>query len=115
MKLTATQLRQIIASEVRRLSEAAHPEPLEDFGHGGGKTFEALEEIQQDWEVNFDEADPSMSAAGESAWVEQCAEARKELEKLWAEAYNTVQDKLLDGQYTIGTGMPDEGSGAPDF
>ena len=99
MKVTQSQLRSIIKQEVRRLSEVMSPEPIEDFGHGGGAVFGALEEIQQDWEVNFDEGDPSMAAAGAGAWSEQCAAARADLEAKWAAAYNEVQEKLLSGEY----------------
>lgn len=115
MKITASQLRKIISSEVSRsLKEArVKPEPLDDFGHGGGLTFEALEEIQSDWEGNFDAGDPSMAASGKSGWAAQCEAARNELERLWADAYNTVQDRLLDGWYEIEAGMPDEGAGTP--
>jgi hypothetical protein len=66
-----------------------------------------LYEIQEDWTENYDN--------GTQGWAEQCQAARDELEAKWAAAYNEVFEKLQDGQYEMNAGMPDEGSGTPDF
>lgn len=109
MKITSSALRKLILSEIQRATRPRRyrQEPIKDFSHGGSHTYEGLVEIQEDWTENYDDGAPN--------WAAQCQAARDELESMWAAAYNEVFEKLQDGQYELGAGMPDEGDATPRF
>lgn len=97
MKLTATQLRKIIAEEVaaarggRRLSEAA-----EDVGLAASQFVDLT---AASWADSYDDADPVMAHAGQDAWDAQVDAARAELDERMEEVLRDVEDKLFGGAY----------------
>ena len=110
-KMLAKLIREAIADKKgakgpKTLAEVVQQtEPIQDFSHGGGKTYEAINEIKDDWlEMGLD--DPSIQATAEelgvdpvTVWEVQVDSAAQELEERWAQVYNEVQDKLVNGDF----------------
>lgn len=114
MKLNSKVLAKMIREELARagakrapkkLAEIQVPEPLEDFSHGGGIIYDALQELKIEW-LELGDEDPSVMANAEELgidpgklWALQVEPAIAELESRWAEAYNEVQEKLINGDF----------------
>lgn len=92
MKITSSQLRRVIAEEVRRrLSEGpAEVAKAEDAW---------VDAIQEAWQGAYDSTSPSMAAVGPEAWESQVEEAVAELVDRHAKLVAEIEDKLWGGQY----------------
>jgi hypothetical protein len=114
MKLNAKVLTKMIQEELTRagakrapkkLAEIQAPEPIDDFSHGGYPVYDALQEIKDDWmELGVDDPSVLGGAAAENMdstafWEVQVDAAIEELDSRWAEVYNEVQEKLINGGF----------------
>lgn len=104
MKLTNRQLQGIIKEEVRKALRGRIDETAGLFP-GGGKTQEALDEINDEW-IRSGEGDPSLASTAAdlgvepmALWSEQVEAAIEDLTNRWTEAYDAVDSKLVDGGY----------------
>jgi hypothetical protein len=96
MKLTATQLRRIIAEEVKR---ATLKEEL-GYGTGSAELQTMLDVVCDGWKSQFDPKDPSMDASGgKQVWEAQCEAACEVLGEKIEELIMQVEDQLHDGVY----------------
>jgi len=92
MKITANQLRNIIAEEVSKLVK-------EDLGPTSGLGMRAALAVVEALKDRFDPGDPSMAAAGKRAWAQQCDAARDDFAVAFEGAMGEVLDKLYNGEY----------------
>jgi hypothetical protein len=101
MKLNATQLRKIIAEEVRnvrgrRLAES--PGTMNAAGVLQARVNYG-DVIGNAWKGNYDETDPSMSASGQESWSGQVDAAVDELQDRLEALEAEIEDKLYNGGY----------------
>jgi len=99
MKLTATQLRKIIAEEVKRATLK------EELGHGTGSAElqTMLDVVCDGWKAQFDPKDPSMDASGgKPVWEAQCEAACEVLGEKIEELIMQVEEDLHLGQFYRG-------------
>ena len=98
MKITSTQLRKIIAEEVKkaRLKEVV-------AGPVGSAELQTLLDVVCDsWQSQFNPSDPSMDAAGgKSTWVHQCEMACDVLGEKIEEIIMQVEENLHNGEYFV--------------
>jgi len=101
MKLTATQLRRIIAEEVKRATLREGSDELSvASGDYAYKLDEMIAEIRNHFKSQFNPMDPSMDAAGgKPAWDAQCDAACEDLEKKINSLIMDVEEDLHDGVY----------------
>jgi len=103
MKLTATQLKKIIAEEVRRARGGSR---LSEGPSEVITQLDALVETLRDaWSGAYDDSDPSMAAGGRDRWIDQVDVAVEELARLLGEAVSDVERRLYDGEFDA-TGRP---------
>ena len=106
MKLTATQLRKIIAEEVKR---ATLKEEL-GYGTGSAELQTMLDVVCDGWKAQFDPKDPSMDASGgKSVWEAQCDAACEVLGEKIEELIMQVEEDLHLGQFYSEANMPYSG------
>lgn len=97
MKLTAAQLRKIIAEEVKR---ATFKEEL-GYGTGSAELQTMLDVVCDEFKSQFDPMDPDMEAnGGKQAWEAQCDEACVVLGKKIEELIMQVEENLRLGQFS---------------
>jgi hypothetical protein len=92
MKITANQLRKIIAEEVAKLVS-------EDVGPTSGLGMRAALAVVEALKDRFDPNDPVMAANGKRAWDQQCDASRDDLAIALEGAMGDVLDKLYNGEY----------------
>ena len=107
MKITATQLKQIIAEEIKRA------QLTEKHGGGGNHAVyssaisSALEAVCDEFKSQFDPMDPSMDASGgNQVWEAQCDEACEVLSQKFEELIMQVEEDLHLGKFYSETGAP---------
>jgi len=94
MKITAQQLRKIIAEEVKRAT------PKEELGYGTGSAElqTMLDVVCDGWKSQFDPEDPSIdTSGGKPAWDAQCDYACEVLGKKIEELMMQVEEALHRG------------------
>ena len=104
MKITATQLKKIIAEEIKRAV-------MNEAGETGPRDWDAikpmLDLICDGWKSQFDPMDPSMDASGgKPVWEAQCDEACVVLGEKIDELIMQVEEDLHTGQFYSETSMP---------
>lgn len=106
MKITASQLRKIIAEEVKKvkLKESVGMSP------GSAEMQTMLDVVCDGWKSQFDPKDPSMDASGgKPVWEAQCDAACEVLGEKIEELIMQVEEDLHLGQFYSETGMPFSG------
>ena len=103
MKITAAQLKQIIAEEIKRA------QLTEEQGGGGNPELyssvisSVLETVCDEFKSQFDPMDPSMDASGgKQVWEAQCDEACEVLGEKIKELIIQVEEDLHLGQFYKG-------------
>jgi hypothetical protein len=97
MKLTATQLRRIIAEEVKRVTLK------EDYVTVPTELQTMLDAVCDGWKSQFDPKDPSMDASGgKQVWEAQCEAACEVLGEKIEELMMQVEEDLHLGQFYKG-------------
>lgn len=104
MKITTTQLKQIIAEEIKRAV-------MNEAGETGLRDSAAiqtmLDVVCDGWKLQFDPMDPSMDASGgKQVWEAQCDEACVVLGEKIEELLMQVEEDLHTGQFYSETSMP---------
>ena len=103
MKITATQLKKIIAEEIKR---AQLTEEIK-MGVGSAELKTMLDVVCDDWKSQFDPMDPSMDASGgKQVWEAQCDAACEVLGEKIDELIMQVEEDLHTGQFYSETSMP---------
>jgi len=102
MKITASQLRKIIAEEVKKvkLKESV------GMGPGSAEMQTMLDVVCDGWKSQFDPKDPS---GGKPVWEAQCETACEVLGEKIEELIAQVEEDLHLGQFYSETGMPFSG------
>ena len=99
MKITVSQLRKIIAEEVKR---ATLKEEL-GYGTGSAELQTMLDVVCDGWKSQFDSKDPSMDASGgKPVWEAQCEAACEVLGEKIEELMMQVEEDLHLGQFYKG-------------
>ena len=94
MKLTATQLRRIIAEEVKRVTLK------EDYVTVPTELQTMLDAVCDGWKSQFDPKDPNMDASGgKPAWDAQCDYACEVLGEKIEELLMQVEEQLHRGEF----------------
>jgi hypothetical protein len=96
MKITASQLRKIIAEEVKKvkLKESV------GMGLGSAEMQTMLDVVCDGWKSQFDPTDPSMDASGgKPVWEAQCDAACEVLSEKIEELIMQVEEDLHLGQF----------------
>lgn len=84
-------------------SPPADKKPVNESGLANDLPEMLADTVQGTWEDMFDEADPSMVAAGgKPQWDMQCAAAAEEFAHRVNELLAEIEGKLVDGQYFRG-------------
>ena len=103
MKITATQLKKIIAEEIKR---AQLTEEIK-MGVGSAELKTMLDVICDGWKSQFDPMDPSMDASGgKPVWEAQCDAACEVLGEKIDELIMQVEEDLHTGQFYSERSMP---------
>jgi len=100
MKITASQLKKIIAEEISkiRMDEAVEMGPV-----GSAELQTMLDVVCDGWKSQFDPMDPSMDASGgKPVWEAQCEEACDVLGEKIQELILQVEEDLHLGQFYKG-------------
>lgn len=97
MKITAQQLKKIIAEEIKR---ATLKEYVLDHGTGSAELQTMLDVVCDGWKSQFDPQDPSMDASGgKPAWDAQCDSASEYLGEKIEELVMQVEEQLHRGEF----------------
>ena len=103
MKITATQLKKIIAEEIKR----AQLDEQIMLASSSAKLETLLDVVCGDWKSQFDPMDPSMDASGgKPVWEAQCDAACEVLGEKIDELIMQVEEDLHTGQFYSETSMP---------
>ena len=103
MKITATQLKKIIAEEIKR---AQLTEEIK-IGVGSAELKTMLDAVCDDWKSQFNPMDPSMDASGgKPVWEAQCDAACEVLGEKIDELIMQVEEDLHTGQFDSERSMP---------
>lgn len=96
MKLTSSQLKKIIAEEVKR----ARMKESVGRGVGSAELQTMLDVVCDGWKSQFDPNDPSMGAnSGRPVWDAQCERACEDLGKKIEELIGQVEEDLYFGKF----------------
>lgn len=97
MKITASQLKKIIAEEISkiRMDEAVSPGPV-----GSAELQTMLDVVCDDWKSQFDSDDPVMYS--KAVWDDQCDEACDVLGEKIQELILQFGNDLHDGKFYKG-------------
>ena len=104
MKITTSQLKKIIAEEVKKaiIGEAMEAGPV-----GSAELQTMLDVVCDGFKAQFDPSDPSMDASGGKAvWEQQCETACEVLGEKISELIMQVEEDLHLGQFYSETEMP---------
>ena len=96
MKITASQLKKIIAEEIKKvkLKESV------GMGTGSAEMQTMLDVVCDGWKSQFDPKDPSMDASGgKPVWDQQCEAACEVLGEKIEELIMQVEDDLHRGRF----------------
>ena len=99
MKITASQLKKIIAEEIKKvkLKESV------GMGTGSAEMQTMLDVVCDGWKSQFDPGDPSMAASGgKQGWDQQCEAACEFLGEKIEKLINQVEEDLYNGEFYEG-------------
>ena len=100
VKLGSKQLRKLVSEAIEtKQFGAQEPFALREGYSGGDPLGAYLSAVEEQWEEEYDEGDPSMESVGESGWHEQVKKAVAQLKHAVEGAFADADSALFNGEF----------------